>query len=83
MTNSTQDLKPTNKELAYLNRLAVNTGTSYAYPRSRAESRREIKRMKALTQTPVRDRRRETKTVRGEVSGRLPLIADRLATSTW
>jgi hypothetical protein len=39
---------PTPRQLAYLKALALQTATSFAYPRSRSEASREIERLRQL-----------------------------------
>lgn len=40
--------RPTAKQLSYLKALAVETGTSFVYPKTRRDASREIERLKAL-----------------------------------
>lgn len=40
--------RPTVKQLSYLKSLAVKTGTSFAYPKTRRDASREIERLKTL-----------------------------------
>ena len=40
--------RPTARQLAYLKSLAARTGQSFAWPQTRAQASREIRRLKAL-----------------------------------
>jgi hypothetical protein len=59
---------PTPKQLSYLRGLAMRTGQSFAYPRTRAQASAEIKRLEATKRTPASDRRRETRAVRDDMA---------------
>ena len=52
--------RPTSRQLDYLNDLALKTGQTFAYPRTRAQASAEIKRLKAAKRTSAAERRRET-----------------------
>jgi hypothetical protein len=40
--------RPTSRQLAYLKSLATRTGQSFAWPRTRSQASREIRRLKEL-----------------------------------
>jgi hypothetical protein len=56
-------MQPTAKQLAYLRRLAAQTGTTFAYPATRAQASAEIRRMRALTRSGAGEARRERRDV--------------------
>jgi DUF3072 family protein len=45
------DKRATGKQLAYLKSLATQTGQTFAWPQTRGQASREIRRLKALTAT--------------------------------
>jgi hypothetical protein len=68
--SSTQQLKPTSKQLRYLRYLAEQTGSSFAYPRSAAEARREIERLRGVKTDSRSDIRRERRQVADDMATR-------------
>jgi hypothetical protein len=71
MTDSELHLtRPTSRQLAYLNDLAIKAGQSFSYPRTRAQASAEIKRLKAAKRTSASDRRRETHQLRRDFAER-------------
>jgi hypothetical protein len=53
MTPTTDvDKCPTRKQLAYLKSLATRTGQTFAWPPTRAQASREIRRLKSLSPAP-------------------------------
>jgi hypothetical protein len=61
---TTNNPKPTNKQLTLLRRLAVQTGTSFAYPATKCDASREINRLMDLARSS--DRNLEFATMRRE-----------------
>lgn len=70
MTNSQPHSEPTSKQLKYLRHLAMQSGQSFAYPRTRAEASAEIKRLKGSGRMSAADRRREAHELSHKVAGR-------------
>jgi hypothetical protein len=50
-TTTSQNRKPTLKQVNYLKALANRTGTSFTYPQSASEASAEIKRLKTIKNT--------------------------------
>jgi hypothetical protein len=71
MTNPAHHNKPASqKQLAFLRRLAAERGQSFAYPRTSAEASEEIRRLKGGPKLSSADRRREDRVVREAMAGR-------------
>jgi hypothetical protein len=60
-------MKPTRKQLAYLRKLAEKTGTTFAYPETRAQASAEIQRLQARPRSGVGDARRERRAVQRDL----------------
>lgn len=63
-------MKPTPKQLAYLRGLAEKTGTTFAYPQTRAEASAEIKRLQHHKRSAPGDARRERRDVQRDLQTR-------------
>ena len=63
-------MKPTRKQLAYLKRLAEQTGTTFAYPTSSAEASAEIQALRARPRNDAHERSRERRTVAHDMQTR-------------
>ena len=59
---------PTPKQQAYLRRLALERGISFAPPRTRAEASREIEKLKARRADSAVDRVRELRAVQADMA---------------
>lgn len=62
--------KPTLKQLAYLKRLAAETGTTFAYPATSRQASAEIKRLQGLPQFGHGERVRELRDVQHDLAER-------------
>lgn len=69
-THSQASAKPTAKQLAYLRALAERAGQTFAYPRTRAEASKAIRRLRGQKPTPRADRVRERRQVIGDLTTR-------------
>lgn len=63
-------MKPTRKQLAYLKSLADTTGTTFTYPKTKAQASAEIRRMKSRPRSSAGDRTRERRDVQRELAER-------------
>jgi hypothetical protein len=63
-------MKPTAKQLAYLQQLAQRTATTFAYPATSAKASAEIRRLKALPISGTGDRTRELRDVQRDIAER-------------
>lgn len=63
-------MNPTPKQLAYLKRLAEQTGTTFAYPTTSAQASAEIKRLTTQPRSAAGDRRRERQAISRELQTR-------------
>jgi hypothetical protein len=66
------EVKPTRKQLPYLKGLADSTGTTFAYPATRAEASAEIKRLQTRPRSGADDVRRERRAVQRDLQTRPP-----------
>jgi hypothetical protein len=55
--------RPTPRQLSYLKGLAERTGQTFTYPRTSAQARAEIDRLKGIRPESRADRRRERKEI--------------------
>jgi len=63
-------MKPTRKQLAYLRTLAEQTGTTFAYPATRAEASAEIQRLKTIPRSRAGDAQRDRRAVQRDLTNR-------------
>lgn len=63
-------MKPTRKQLAYLQTLAEQTGTTFSYPATRAEASAEIQRLKAIPRSRAGDAQRDRRAVQRDLTNR-------------
>ncbi len=71
MTNSQQHLKkPSDKQLRYLQDLALQRGESFTYPTTAAQASAEIDRLKGRKRMSLTERRREARELSREMAER-------------
>jgi hypothetical protein len=63
-------MKPTRRQLAYLRDLATSTGTTFAYPATKAEASAEIERLKATSRSRAGEAKREQRAVQRDLADR-------------
>jgi hypothetical protein len=63
-------MKPTPKQLAYLKSLADTTGTTFTYPKTKAQASAEIRRIKTRPRSSAGERTRERRDVQRELTER-------------
>jgi hypothetical protein len=63
-------VKPTPKQLAYLKSLAEKTGTTFMYPKTKAQASAEIRRLKARPRSGPDERARERRDVQRDLAER-------------
>jgi hypothetical protein len=69
MTNSQPYIRePKPKQIKYLEDLAIETGTSFTWPKTFNQASAEIKRLLALPRTSAADRRREDRQVSDDLA---------------
>jgi len=63
-------MKPTPKQLAYLQALAEQTATTFTYPATKAQASAEIQRLKAIPRSRPGDAQRERRAVQRDIANR-------------
>jgi hypothetical protein len=63
-------MKPTPKQLAYLKSLAQQTGSTFTYPKTKAQASAEIRRIKTQQRSGAGERTREHRDVQRELAER-------------